>query len=298
VEVSLDKVRDEIISYLRNENLNIFYGSDATVEGCPFIEIQWQHEGKWKEFIEIAKKEGVQTIILEEHILSSEDIKRENASTEILSNDVDANELQKQLKSFSKYVGKVGELTLMWVKGGVKFCYVSRTKWFDDFVALTELIPRDLGTSRIVSRGLFRTTMSGVPKELKEKSAEDLAEELAEFLRKEFPECGTRGRVLYIGKELFWEKKGVRSFEADPETRILMERVESLVDKRLTEQQLQDEKEKLPDLIEACIDWAKEYGLKKLTKTNLRAFLAEKGEPLSRTSEDILLQQVNFRIKV
>lgn len=38
--------------------------------------------------------------------------------------------------------------------------------------------------------------------------------------------------------------------------------------------------------------------LKKITKSNIKAFLAEKNISLSRNSEDILYQQVNFKIKL
>lgn len=293
---SLEKIKNEIVSHITKENILVFYGLDVTGAKIPSSEIHWQRRGDWKGFIQVAKSEGVKTLILQEQVLQAEDVSLEFMESRLEGQEELNEELQKQIKKFSKYIGKIGELEISWIKDGVKYTFSERSQWYGDFESMFGVhLNRSTAIGRLGISRVPSTFTQPLPEELKNKSAEDLADELIEFIKKEFPEGGTR--ASYVAKELFWNRKGIRHFEADPETRLLMEKVGFLIDKRLREQQIQDEKEKLPDLIEPCIEWAKEYNLNKLAKANLRAFLAERGETLSRATEDILLQQVNFRLK-
>jgi hypothetical protein len=82
---------------------------------------------------------------------------------------------------------------------------------------------------------------------------------------------------------LFWQKKGVSDF-GDSETELLKEKVRKIAETRLTEELQKSERELLPKLVSECVDWAGRYGLTKLTKQNLKAFLAEKNQILTRSS--------------
>jgi hypothetical protein len=119
---------------------------------------------------------------------------------------------------------------------------------------------------------------------------------MIDFIKEQLPTPDRLG--FYRVKEFFWSKKGVvNRFSINPEIKFKMEKVEMNAQKRIEEAQMEEEKEKIPDLIDSCIDWCKDNGLKKVTKTNVKAFLAEKETTLSRNSEDILYQRVNFKLK-
>lgn len=97
---------------------------------------------------------------------------------------------------------------------------------------------------------------------------------------------------MYTAREAFWQEKGVNRFYSG-KGRILMEKVSSIVERKLEAK----EKETLPQLIKDCIEWAKENGLKKITKSNINGFLAEKEVNLSFSNKDILYNRVNLKLK-
>jgi len=59
----------------------------------------------------------------------------------------------------------------------------------------------------------------------------------------------------------------------------------------------QKEKEMIPKLVEEGIKWAKDNELKKMTKSNIIGFIAEKGLNLSSNSKDILYNRINLKLK-
>ena len=70
---SLEKTRDEMVSFLKEQSINVFFGEDITsAEG---VEIQWSRDD-WKDFVSLAKKEGVSLVILEEQSLTKDDFAR------------------------------------------------------------------------------------------------------------------------------------------------------------------------------------------------------------------------------
>lgn len=71
----LSDKREEILSYLKSQSLNIFYGKDVSEsEG---IEIRWKHlEDGWKDFIDLGKTEGITTVVVEAQVLEKDDLDR------------------------------------------------------------------------------------------------------------------------------------------------------------------------------------------------------------------------------
>jgi len=54
----LDKMFDEILTYLKNKNLRVFPGKPVLAEGGTSV-VTWDDESDdWKSFIEIARDEG------------------------------------------------------------------------------------------------------------------------------------------------------------------------------------------------------------------------------------------------
>ena len=207
--------------------------------------------------------------------------------------DVKPEELQSRFETALK----VGVISLRTIGLTQKIDYIQKEKWFDDFLELMSSITSVNQPRRGAYGGFSSSISKPMPEDLKDKSVEDLCEEFAEFIRNEFPMAGVDNKIFFVAKRAFWENKRVDRFYADSETSLLMEKVELLIKQRLTAQQLEEEKERLPDLIDGCLEWARECGFRKLKKMNLSPFLALKGESFSKTGQDILLHEVNLRLQ-
>lgn len=290
---SLDDKKENLIEFLKNEGFNVFYAKESS-ESKIITEVIWDNENDEKEFFEIAKKEGIKTIIAEILMLS-----KDNLDLNILTEEDDIvlnDEIIKQkleLDKFSKFIGQVGSYRFSWIKDGVKYVISESTGWFEDYAGIV------LNISSLTNdkeRYVEREEEEGIPPELKKKSEEELSDEMVEFIKEQ--DHPLDNHMLYTIKEMFWSKKGIPRFTSNPQLRFIMSKVEMIAEKRIEDAEMSVEKEELPGLIDECIKWCKEYGLKKIIKSNIKAFLAEKNTSLSKHSEDILYQKVNFKIKM
>src|SRR3989344_9504324 len=131
----------------------------------------------------------------------------------------------------------------------------------------------------------FEKPIVEVPSEIKSATAEELAAELVDFAKKEFPDS----ERVYIPKvsQLFWGQKNISKWDMPPEIKFKIEKAEILagnfVDKQFdakrevrNNEQLEKEKTELPSLVSSCIDWAKEHGLNRVTQADVYAFLLNK----------------------
>ena len=211
---------------------------------------------------------------------------------------VDADKLKEvvtkeDLGKLQKFTSTIGGLRLAWIKEGIKFSYYQSTEWFSEFQDLrnTLLAAREGPEEGLTGRPVMTTRpfYGTLPAKVKETPPEVLAEEMVTLMKKEYGGLGTK--TFFSASRVFWEKKGVSQF-GDGEVELLKDKVGSIVEAKIAEA----EKEKLPQLVEATVEWCKGNEFRKLTKQNLKAFLAEKNETLSRPSEDILLTRVNVKL--
>jgi len=127
------------------------------------------------------------------------------------------------------------------------------------------------------------------------KSAEEWAKELNQYIIKEFPNA--KSWDIDRISETFWESKGFdESIKLDTKDKMKMDMVKDIVRKQQEDIIREREKQELPKIIEECIKWAKENGLKKLTKASLKAFLSEKEIYLSSVGENALYYKVNLEL--
>jgi hypothetical protein len=288
---NLEAVRDEILSALNAQSFKVFRGSDVGNGGPEF---RWKDPKDWKGFLDLAQQEQIRIIICDEKAFDKSELGELLAS---LPEEATKSAIgTENLRKLQSAAGKVGAVNLYWVKDGVKYSLHRTTKWFDDLAEFAEQL-ESMGEkegpeeSRFPVGGLMRAPL---PKSVKSRSPEDLAREMIEFGKKELGSLDLRS--FYQASRLFWQKIGVPDF-GDSETELLKEKVRKIAEASLTEELQKSERELLPKLVEECAGWADKYGLSKLTKQNLKAFLAEKNQPLTRNSEDIMLVQVNAKLK-
>lgn len=144
-----------------------------------------------------------------------------------------------------------------------------------------------------------------IPSEIEMKTLEQLAVELATFVKRQFPEAENMRGSLYRAKNVFWASKGLpETFGLPPEIRLKVEKAEMLAEQKLGEEQtikertqIEKEKQSLPPLINECVEWAKRFDLRRVTKSDIGAFLAEKNVELTTHSTNLLYAKANLLLK-
>lgn len=132
-----------------------------------------------------------------------------------------------------------------------------------------------------------------VPTEIKLATPEELATNIIDFAKKEFPD----DKEINIGRisSMFWTSKGLSRFGETPEIQLKIEKADMLARRQIDKEreikhkeQIEKEKTGLPSLISSCVDWANDKGLKSVAQADIDAFLLEKGlEVLPETKRSI-----------
>jgi hypothetical protein len=278
----LEKLKQEIIDYLKKEDFVVFYGMELEIDK-PLPEIRWSlEEGSWKDFLECARSEGIKLIVFDSLELTDEIIE-ENLNDEELQN------IDDRLKSFKRHVGEIGELNLMWIKDGVKYTYREMSDWWSDFVPSVAAEPRE-------RFGLGGAPEESITRDLKAKTSEELAKEMEQFIDREFKEAEEMS--FHELARLFWTHKGLRyGYVDNPELTLKMRKTETMVERKLEQEKLRKEKDMLPKLVDECLKWSTSNSLRKVTKSNVDYFLTNKGVQMSKTSRDAIYNEVNLKLE-
>jgi hypothetical protein len=106
--------------------------------------------------------------------------------------------------------------------------------------------------------------------------------------------------VSFRASRLFWESKGLGDYwrlgREDPRIGLKVEKAESLAQFKLKQETHKRERQLVPKLVEECVNWARENQMKRVNKTNVDSFLAEKELTLSKSTRDIIYSKVNITL--
>ena len=155
-----------------------------------------------------------------------------------------------------------------------------------------------------------RTRETQVPDEIASATPEELAAELISFAKKEYPDDEEFDGVYGLA-ELFWESKMVSGGDIPTEIKLKIQKAEMLADRALDIEREVREKERqarekerikreetdLPSLVSLCVDWAKDRGLKTVTKLDIRAFLMHKHIDILPETQKSLHALVNVELR-
>jgi hypothetical protein len=142
------------------------------------------------------------------------------------------------------------------------------------------------------------------PKWLKELSPEELAAEIVEFKKKEFPQEYGGFRSPTSVATHYMSSKGTDEYLLTQELQMKVEKAVLLAEQMILNEEERSKKEKfekekkgLPELANHCVDFARSNGLKKITFADLRTFLMEKEIELSDQAQRLLYGMSNLRLK-
>jgi len=136
-----------------------------------------------------------------------------------------------------------------------------------------------------------------IPEEIMKASEDKLAEELYLYVKK----ANASGKCRddeYGLFDKFWQSKGIdTALDAPDDAHFKMESVGEIVSARLEKERFKEEKAKLPQLAEACAKWAKENGLKRITKSDLNAFEIENSVNVVQDIRTLIYSKANALLK-
>lgn len=290
---NIDSFKEEIESYLKNENFNIFVTKKTSLVES-LSEIYWDSDQDWKDFFSIAKNDEATTIIEELETFTEDNL---DMIEEVLEDIDDSSDLENIKDDIQDNLGTVVGVSFSWIKNNVRYVLSKQTEQLEKFnkelasLKKKRFHERVFSTADTVDDDDDYEDDGKISKEILEKDPNELADQYVEFMEKEYPD-GNRMELWTTEKE-FFETIGIPANVYDEKARRLTERVSALA-RRIMEK---NEKEALPELIDECVDWAEENDLSKVTKTLVIGFLAEKGLSLFQTNKDILHTKVNFKLK-
>jgi len=141
-----------------------------------------------------------------------------------------------------------------------------------------------------------------VPKWLKTSTPEEIAIEMLEFKKKEFPK--EEKVSFHTLSRFFWQNKGVHRFLLPPEVELKVERADSLAEREITRREeaqkkkrLSEEREELPSLVSQCVDWARLNSLNRLTLSDVDTYVMEKNLDILNETKRALYAMANVKLK-
>jgi len=273
---SLKQTLREVEKYLKQEGFTVFYGIQEETSDH-LTEVLWaEDKRRWRDFLQAAKEAGAKMMVLQVDSLEKDEL--ENTLLSMQEEETPA----QTTAELEKHVGEIGHFGLFWFKDGIKYSYDMSTDWWDQFAELAGEYDEEAERPR------------EIPDDVKRKSDRELADELVGFVQKEFPD--ELDRMSVVAKRLFWESKGLPSYLdiEDDKITLKVKKAESLAQLKLKAEVQKKEKQLVPKLVEECVNWARENGLKKVNKTNVDSFLVEKELTLSKLSRDVIYSRVNL----
>jgi hypothetical protein len=139
--------------------------------------------------------------------------------------------------------------------------------------------------------------------ELDSCSVEDLSDKLLSFAKTKFPEDTS---VLPEWDEIYLKSRHavLSGRDMSSNTHAKFADAKRQAESRLheerkieREERYKREKTELPGLVEACTDWARQKGLKKLSESDIDVFLAERNIRILMEIKRLLHTTVSFKLK-
>jgi hypothetical protein len=201
------------------------------------------------------------------------------------------------VQEFNEYLGFFAERTR---QGDIISIWESVSELEDLLDEITETNAATNDTARKPEKEIEEPIIEEeISNKIKSSTPEELAAELISFAKKEFPDQEDERRVpIHIITGDFWRSKNIERWYLPADIKLKIKKAELLAQKQLEGEREVKEKEKMLSLVNPCVDWAKEHGLKKVTEADVIAFLLEREIDLSpRTKKRSLQALVNNIIK-
>lgn len=225
------------------------------------------------------------------HSLFDRDSENDEKAISSLSNDI----LAEQLLAFAKE-SKLGDddleplsrdtLELFWKSKGIQNTYGTSAD-ISIKIKQVEKLARDKINARIFSA-----------------SNDELSQELADYAKKKAGKENGQGVYVQAVSHTFWRFKGldyrVDSLEIEQRKDEIERLAQEIIDKDFHEwrdKRLQEESQYLPQLVQACVDWARSTGRNSVTIKDVKYFRQEKKLDILEATERALYLSANNELR-
>ena len=173
---NLEETKKEILDHIKRQGFSIFYGSVSLDDA-----ILWNRSQRdWKAFVDIAKNEGIKTLIYDEHILSEDLAELSQLFNEYETEYSDKKDLQlleefrSKLKSFEEFSEKTAWVHLGWIKERIVYLLQMTSAWYEEFYSVYEKACNFLKERKeeTISLGEKEESLKDTKKRLSELSTE------------------------------------------------------------------------------------------------------------------------------
>ena len=135
-------------------------------------------------------------------------------------------------------------------------------------------------------------------------SNDELSQELADYAKKQEGSENGQGVNVRIAAYTFWRNKGIdyrtNSLEVEQRKNEIVRLAQEIIDKEFHEyrdKRLEAENKELPQLIQSCVNWARDTGRSNITIKDVKYFLQEKKTKLLEATERALYLSANNELK-
>jgi hypothetical protein len=123
----------QVVGYVKSLGFNVFYGSLE----YPFsITVRWdQDKGDLKDFMRVAKAEGVRLIVIDWFDLDDEMIEVRRLETDVIQDSDERERIDRRngaMESYRKNVGETATISVSWLRDSVRYLYTEAADWWPD----------------------------------------------------------------------------------------------------------------------------------------------------------------------
>jgi hypothetical protein len=290
---NIQKFQEEIESYIKASKKNIFYCTDSNYSDL-IPQIIWSNDAPWEDFFAIAEQEGISTFFEE---IEKFDLNSFNHIKNNLSEDDNEDLVENICMNLEDNLDEIASITFSWFKNNIRYSLTKKSSWLIDVENdIDELKIGKMKTKKIKRQSredweIERQKLmnSDVPENLICEDENDLALQLLEANESQFPNY--QYGINYYAEKSFFEPKGIvwHNPKHDAFRNGIIELALKLKDKK--------QKEKIPNYVEQCVEWAVENKISKPTQIALKELLEEDDDyDLSQKNFKILCEKINFEL--
>jgi len=289
-------------SHIESEGSNIF--NYVTANYSEFIsEIEWDDVENWQKFFLIAKNEGIITFYKQIEQFSQDEFDTIAGNLE-LDKEEYPDLVENICMNLESNLDEIYSINFSWFKNNIRHTITKKVSWFMEMEQDLAKLERKKSLNKvneIKDKKNRRQNIENIQLQNEQQrdtdvpenligEEEKLAQELLEFWQTENP---TESRYIdWSIVQAFWEPHQL--YRHNPKHQLFQNKVKDLT-MQIHEK---NEKEKIPDLLEKCIDWAVENKRTKTTQSEIREFLEDIGENVSLNNMKSIVEKTNRQLEV
>lgn len=137
-ELDLDRLRSEMMDYMRHSGVPIFYGRGSPEEDEYTF---WDSSAfpDWRQFVDVAKECGARLLVFSSETFADADLEQAFEKLgECDLNSEDRIDYMKQFEALRKHIGQTAWVRIAFEHGGRWLAYERTAPWYDDFRSAAE----------------------------------------------------------------------------------------------------------------------------------------------------------------